>query len=240
MAALEKMWEQGVTHVITTPHFRASTVKQPAEFESQMQRIDDAWRLLADAVRDNFPRMKLDRGVELALDDPSPTVTDGRLRLARTRFALVEFPYFAIPPNSTQPLVHMRASGITPIIAHPERYDDIERRTDILREWKQAGAFLQLNAGSLVGVYGPRVERNGWLCLKMGIVDYISSDYHARGKCLLTGAHERLIARRAATHLKVMSEHNGDRLLEGLDPTPVVPLPASSRWRRFIGAFRRG
>src|SRR5688500_12419507 len=154
------MSAQGITHVITTPHFRASTAKNPAEFELEMARIDSSWQLLVASARENFPQMKLDRGVELALDDPNPTASDPRLRLAGTRFMLVDFPYFMIPPNSAQPLIHLRAHGVTPIVAHPERYDDFQANQETFREWKHAGAFLQLNAGSLVGAYGPRVERN--------------------------------------------------------------------------------
>ena len=240
MAALEKMWEQGITQVITTPHFRASTVKDSRQFQVEMERVDAAWELLAQSVRDNFPRMKLDRGVELALDDPAPVATDARLRLAGTRFMLVEFPWFTIPPNSTQPLSHLRASGVTPIVAHPERYENIEPDLQIFREWKQAGAFLQVNAGSLVGAYGTRVDRNAWHLLRAGLVDYISSDYHARGNCLIAGARERIAARGGAGQLKTLAEYNGDRLIEGVDPIPVVPLRQSeSRWRRLKRAFRR-
>jgi len=240
LLALEKMWEQGITHVITTPHFLASTLKAPTEFESQMQLIDESWRRLVAAVTESFPQMKLDRGVELALDDPNPLVADARIRLAGTRFVLVEFPYFTVPPNSTQPLIHLRSSGVTPIVAHPERYENIGADLNQLLEWKHAGAFLQLNAGSLVGAYGTRVERAAWHCLKAGVVDYLSSDYHARGTCLSGGAGERLAARGGGDQLKALTEYNGDRLLQGLDPTPVVPLGRpDSRWRRLKRAFRR-
>jgi protein-tyrosine phosphatase len=240
LVALERMWEQGITHVITTPHFAASTVKQPAEFESQMGRIDASWDVLTQSVRDNLPRIKLDRGVELALDDPAPIVADPRLRLAGTRFALVEFPYFTIPPNSIQPLQRLKAQGVTPIVAHPERYENLAAPFETLRAWKHAGAFLQLNAGSLVGAYGTRVQRKAWQCLELGLVDYISSDYHARGACLLSGARERLAARGGTGQLKTLAEFNGDRLIKGLDPTPVGSLErAESRWGRVKRAFGR-
>src|SRR5687767_14959725 len=93
LVAVERMVVQGITHVITTPHFRASTAKNPSEFESEMARIDSSWQLLVEAAREKFPQIKLDRGVELALDDPNPIAGDHRLRLAGTRFILVEFPF---------------------------------------------------------------------------------------------------------------------------------------------------
>lgn len=240
LVAVERMWAQGITHVITTPHFRASTAKNPAQFESEMGRIDASWQLLVESVRENFPQMKLDRGVELALDDPNPVATDSRLRLAGTRFMLVEFPYFTIPPNSVQPLVHLRRNGVTPIVAHPERYENLNAHYQTFSEWKQAGAFLQLNAGSLIGAYGPRVERNAWRCLRAGLVDYLSSDYHARGNCLVAEARAELTSKGGGSQLRTLSELNGRRLVQGLDPTPVDPFARpESLWQRLRRALRR-
>ena len=239
LVAVEKMSAQGITHIITTPHFQASTVKQSAEFDTQMTKIDAAWEILLEAVRKNFPRMKLDRGVELALDDPDPVVKDSRLRLAGTRFVLVEFPWFNIPANSAEPLKRLKASGVTPIVAHPERYENIDPGFQILREWKMAGAFLQLNAASLTGGYGPRVERNAWQCLRLGLVDFLSSDYHARGRCEVAGARERVTVRRGEGLLRMLAGINGDRLLDGLDPIPVDRLRSESAWDRVKRAFRR-
>lgn len=238
LIALQRMWAQGITRVLTTPHFRASVVKDAVEFELQMAPIDASWELLVQAVREKLPQLRLDRGVELALDDPSPVATDGRLRLAGTRFVLVEFPNFRIPPNSIRPLAHLRASGVTPIVAHPERYDDIDAHFETFREWRKAGAFLQLNAGSVVGAYGAAIERNAWRCLKAGSVDYLSSDYHARGNCAVAEAREKLAARGATSQMRTLSD-NGDRLVDGLDPMPVVPFARpESRWRRLKRAFR--
>ena len=238
LVAIERMSAQGITHIITTPHFQASTVKQPAEFDAQMKKIDAGWEILVEAVRTNFPRMKLDRGVELALDDPDPVAKDPRLRLAGTRFLLVEFPWFNIPANSVQPLIRLRASGVTPIVAHPERYENTDPGFQVLRQWREAGAFLQLNAASLTGGYGPRIERNAWQCVRLGLVDFLSSDYHARGVCAVAGARKRLRARGGEVLLKTLAGLNGDRLLQQLDPIPVEPLGPEPLWRVLKRAFK--
>ena len=237
LAAVDKMSAQGITHIITTPHFQASTVKRPAEFDAQMKKIDAGWEILAEAVNRNFPRLKLDRGVELALDDPDPVANDPRLRLAGTRFVLVEFPWFNIPAGSVQPLMRLKASGVTPIVAHPERYQNIDSAFQIVRDWRRAGAFLQLNAASLTGGYGPRIERNAWECLKLGAVDYLSSDYHARGVCAVARARERIKTRGGEGLLKTLHGYNGDRLLKGVDPLPVDPLAIESPWERLKKAL---
>jgi len=240
LQALANMWSQGIKHVIATPHFRASALGQPAEFARSIAPIDASWRLLVDASREKLPHLKLDRGVELALDDPEPVVSDERVRLAGTQFVLVEFPSFNVPYNSTHPLITLRTAGVTPIVAHPERYENLDSKLEIVRAWKQAGAFLQLNAGSLVGAYGPKIERTAWKCLELGVIDYISSDYHSRGVCLVAAARQRIVARGGEFVFRGLSESNGDRLVAGLPPVPVDPLRVrKSPWARLGRAFRR-
>src|SRR3954467_1225718 len=68
--ALVKMWRQGIKCVITTPHFRASALNNATEFKSRIREIDDAWDLLRPAAKDASPEMRLERGVEMALDEP--------------------------------------------------------------------------------------------------------------------------------------------------------------------------
>ena len=90
LAALRKMAEQGITHVITTPHFRASTLNRPDEFTERMNEIDEGWEKLQSAVSESMLPLRIDRGVEMALDEPIVSPTDERVRLAGSRFMLVE------------------------------------------------------------------------------------------------------------------------------------------------------
>jgi protein-tyrosine phosphatase len=244
LSALKKMWVQGIRHVITTPHFRASTINRPKEFAAQMARIDEAWAILLRAAPGSVPEMRLDRGVELALDEPNFPLSDSRLRLAGTQFMLVEFPYFTVPPNSGQALGQLRRSGIIPIVAHPERYDNMGDGLELLADWNRSGAFLQLNAGSVVGAYGSRPEKLAWRCLEAGAVDYISSDYHSRGKCLVAEAGRRIADRGGESQFRVLTGVNGARLIAGAEPAAVMPL-ARPRWgwrhltKAILGKLRR-
>jgi len=238
LVALRKMAQQGITHVITTPHFRASTLNRPDEFAAQMREIDEAWEKLRLAVSECMPGFRLDRGVELALDEPKVSTTDERMRLAGSRFMLVEFPYFTIPPNSAQALAQLRAAGVTPIVAHPERYENLEKDLVSLYQWKESGAFLQLNAGSITGAYGRSVDRIAWLCLEVGMIDFISSDYHARGNCLTALAKDRFDECEGSSQFRALTI-NGERLLMGIDPVPVPPVQRrASAWKRVKRALR--
>jgi protein-tyrosine phosphatase len=149
------------------------------------------------------------------------------------------FRIFTIPPHSGEALAKLRQSGTTPIIAHPERYTNIDDDLEILGEWKRIGAFLQLNAGSLVGAYGSAIEERGWQVVERGLADYVSSDYHARGKLLSALATERMRARKGDVQSRSVSVTNPARSAARREPVAIDPLPKAGRFRALRAALRR-
>lgn len=73
-------------------------------------------------------------------------------------YLLVEAPYFSPLPALNDLIFRMRLKGITPLIAHPERCFEFERKGRAA-EAVAAGALLQLDIGALVGRYGPTAKK---------------------------------------------------------------------------------
>lgn len=240
LQALRAMQEQGVTHVITTPHFRASTLLEPARFEERMGKIDAAWEALRAALASSGLTVRIDRGVELALDAPRLPALDARVRLAGTRNVLVEFPSFSVPPNSAEALLHLRVAGLLPIVAHPERYENLVDGLETMHAWRRSGAALQVNAGSLTGYYGGSVQKRAWAILAEGSYDFLCSDFHGRGDCLLDDCGRLMRERGAEEQFGMLTSVNGSRLLAGQDPLPVSPLATrGGLWSRVKGMLGR-
>ena len=42
-------------------------------------------------------------------------------------------------------------NGITPIIAHPERYKKVQNDLNIIFDWINAGCIIQVDSGSVLG-----------------------------------------------------------------------------------------
>lgn len=238
-AAMETMYAQGVRCIITTPHFNASTSESPAELAAYLERLEPAWEQ-ARGVAAQFPGLRLERGVEAALDTPRPDFGDPRLRLAGTPFVLVEFPFFQVPPDVCPVLFQLKVRGWRPIIAHPERYMNAASDLSDVAEWRRVGALVQVNAGSLLGRYGDRPARLAWRLLGAGFADYLSSDYHARGRLALSEVRASLERRGGTSQADLLLRVNAARLLEGHDPHPVAPLrPPVPLWRRLLGLGAR-
>jgi protein-tyrosine phosphatase len=235
-AALATLHEQGVRTVVVTPHLRASLVRREAAFAEYMARVDAAWAELR-AVAGAYPEMQLRRGFEIMLDVPDPELGDARLRLGGTSFVLVEFAYLSVPPNARQVLYGIHQQGLTPVVAHPERYQGMREAIHRAEEWRASGARLQVNAGSLLGRYGPGPREVAWRLLARGWGDYVASDFHARGMPRMAAARAALEQAGGALQARLLMEENPARLLAGEPPLPVPPLrPARlPLWRRFLG-----
>lgn len=225
-----------VVDVITTPHLRASMIDHPHELDPFLAAMEEAWSALKGLATEEFPEMSLERGMEVMLDIPAPDLSDPRVRLGGTSFVLIEFPFMSIPPHSVPALRNVVERGWVPVVAHPERYRNMTANHDLVEHWRDAGARIQVNSGSLVGQYGAAARTIAWELLRRGCVDYMSSDYHSRGKLLVTDAAAALEKRGGSLQLHTLMTENPERLVRNEMPIPVEPLDdeAVPVWKKLL------
>lgn len=180
LEALRALASEGVERVVATPHFRGSLLERPQRAGARLEHFDAAYDALVAAARSRSIPMEIERGVEFKLDVPEIDLSDPRLRLGGTRFALVEFASFQLPPFAGNQLRAVVEAGWTPVLAHPERYFGVERALDRVREWVEAGVLLQVNLRSLAGGYGPGARKVAEELLATGRACCVASDYHSR------------------------------------------------------------
>ena len=234
--ALATMQGQGIGNVITTPHLRASLLKNERGRDIYLERVDSSWQFLSATAAAKFPDVRLERGFEILLDIPEIDLGDPRLRLAKSMFALVEFPFLSIPPHSDRVLFDIKMQRYVPIVAHPERYRDIQDNPDAADGWRRVGALLQVNAGSLLGKYGPEAERTGWELLRRGWASYVCSDYHAKGNCDSAAAAVAIRDRGGVEQVGLLFTTNPERILTSELPDSVPPL--QEKRGRFLDRLR--
>ncbi|MBX9929261.1 MAG: hypothetical protein K2X99_10140 [Gemmatimonadaceae bacterium] len=236
LAAIAVMVRDGVTRIVTTPHFDGSLTLDRARLAARLGELDRGWtRLQAEAAR-AFPRLELQRGVELMLDVPEPDLSDARLRLNGSRAVLVEFVGLLLPPNAELAIRALRRANFLPVLAHPERYRNHDDAYTVLARCRGAGAVLQLNIGTLLGKFGTTATTHAARLLALGWGDIVSSDYHARGMPgigeAITGLHQGGYA----TQAELLSVTNPARVLMGQAPLPVPPIVPGKKalawWKR--------
>ncbi len=165
--------EQGVGKLILTPHYRRGY------FETSRERVQRQFlELKKQAAEAEIP-------VELFLGCEFFRQNDMQLLLnAEKRFCMAETPYVLLEfmPEDLSDTIwrftgELLISGYRPILAHAERYRAL-RDQKLIHRLIEAGAYIQINAGSILG-------ENGWLtkrfCVKLlreKAVHLIGSDAH--------------------------------------------------------------
>lgn len=231
-AALGAFRAEGTMQLITTPHFMGSLTRNREMLDDRLAQLDAGWARLREVVDADAAHhgsaMRVERGVEVMLDVPDPDLSDPRLRLAGTTYALVEYPGLRLPPlNAEFAVIALREQGWDPIIAHPERYRNLaDYGYGLLERFKAVGARLQVNAGSLFGDHGKTAAAHAMNILTMGLADYVASDYHARGLPRLHDFNHALIEAGYPEQAQLLGVVNPGRLIDGLAPLPVPPFVA--------------
>ena len=95
---------------------------------------------------------------------------------------LVEFQTYMMPKGFENHLYELKISGVTPIIAHPERYKPIQDDIKIIEQLINSGCLIQIDAGSLIGHFGKNCKLVAETMLRRNMVHLVGSDAHGRGK----------------------------------------------------------
>jgi len=91
---------------------------------------------------------------------------------------LLEFPDSHILPGSDKLVEWLLSRKIRPLISHPERNKDVMRDLESIAPFVQMGCWLQLTAGSVTGVFGPRCRARSRQLLERGWANVLASDGH--------------------------------------------------------------
>lgn len=242
LASIDRFRQVGIRRVVTTPHIRASLTLDASHCEERLSEVTEAWATAAAAVTDEFPEVEYLRGHEVMLDIPEPDLSDPRIRMAGTSFVLLEWPRLHIPPGTSRVLRWIRQQGYHPIIAHPERYAGMVREPEIAARWREAGAYLQVNFGSLVGRYGSEAQVVAFRLLESGFADFMASDFHGHSSLKLykNEAWAALEERDGVESLDFLCRTNPSRMLLDLEPLPVPAIgPPPGIFTRLRDMIRR-
>ena len=75
-----------------------------------------------------------------------------------SRYVLLEPSHHVKPPRFEEAVFELVAAGYTPVITHPERLTWIEEHYDVFLRLVRQGAWMQLTAGALTGLFGARAK----------------------------------------------------------------------------------
>lgn len=161
----------GILQVWLTPHIMEDIPNTTAGLRERFAELQAAWsgkvelHLGAEYMLDNLFDERLGAGDLLPLGNKGDHL-------------LVETSYFSAPIDLRGTLDRIRSKGFHPMLAHPERYVYMDKKEYC--ELNARGVKMQMNLGSLTGLYGPAVKRKASWLLKNGMYDCAGTDLHRK------------------------------------------------------------
>lgn len=168
--------DSGVRAMAMTPHCNI-----PGFYENYDGReLRGLFRKLSVAVREAGIPLELYPGMEVfGQENLNKLLREHRLiPINDGRYLLIEFDFGEEPDWMNFLLEMVRAAGLDPLVAHPERYGAVQADPDLAYKWALQGYALQVNKGSILGRFGRKEQRTAELLLEHELVACIASDAH--------------------------------------------------------------
>ncbi len=168
--------DSGVKILVATPH-----ANQRGRFENYYRNdIKQRFLDLKEAVKQAGIPIRLVFGMEIysSLDLPDLLENGLLCGLNCSDYYLVEFPFEAELEYMYACVDMIFESGGIPVIAHPERYTEIQRNPGVLYEWIREGVCTQVNKGSIFGNFGSGARRAAEYLYAYDLVTCVGSDAH--------------------------------------------------------------
>ncbi len=165
----------GYLGAVTTPHIMAGT------YPNDRNTLEPAFAKLREAVFNKHPQFQLALGAEYFLDASLlEKVANGEDLLAPGGRLLFELAFGAPPEDGLlrEFLFEVQVRGLQPVMAHIERYPYWHGELHRFGDFAEQGVWLQVNAASIVGAYGPEVQQAAETSIERGWVSLLGTDAH--------------------------------------------------------------
>ena len=172
---LKKAEQSGTTDIIATPHFMRGRFE--VEYNEVLKKVEE----LKEISRENNIDINIYAGQEVYYSRKLLEYYNDKIigTINNSKYMLIELPMLEFNIEEViNTIYELQIRGITPIIAHPERYKPFIKKPSMINALIKEGMLFQLNAGSIAGDFGKDVKKTATKYLENNIYSFIGSDGH--------------------------------------------------------------
>jgi len=178
-ALLEESYRQGVRTIVSTSHRRKGMFETPEEkIAANFKQVQELAKEIADDLTILY-------GAEIYYtSDVLEKLEQGRIpKLGGTTYALIEFSMSTPYKEIHSALSNVLRLGLTPVVAHIERYHCLENDEKRVRELINMGCYMQINSSSVLKpkLFGDKykfMKKRAQFFLDHDLVHFVASDMH--------------------------------------------------------------
>lgn len=179
LSLIEESYRQGVRIIVSTSHRRKGMFETPEDI------IFKNFSIVKHEAEKRFEHLQILYGGELYYT--SDMLEKLKLKqiptLNNTKFALIEFSMQTSWKDIHTALSNVSMLGITPVVAHIERYNALENQKERVKEIINMGCYTQINSShilkqKLFNDKHKRFKKRARYFLEENLVHFVASDMH--------------------------------------------------------------
>ena len=181
-ALLEEAYAQGVRTIVSTSHRRKGMFETP---EDKIAANFHEVQQIAKEVADDLTILY---GAEIYYTSDILEKLDKKIipTLGGTSYALIEFSMTTPYREIHSALNNVLRLGITPVVAHIERYHCLENETKKVQDLINMGCYMQINSSSVLKpkLFGEKykfMKKRAQFFMEQDLVHFVASDMHNLG-----------------------------------------------------------
>ena len=173
---MKHAFDQGVTDVVNTTHFQHPLFM---DIDHSIERIENIKSSLQKKLYENDIFIEIHLGYEVYYYENLLKIIEQPLvTMGKGKYILIEFAPHNIPSSQKSTLFELKMNGVTPIIAHPERYKAVQENLNLIYDWINSGCLIQIDCGSLLGLMGKKAKKASLSIIKEKCCHILASDAH--------------------------------------------------------------
>ena len=179
---LTESYRQGVRTIISTSHRRKGMFETPEEkIAANFHEVQQIAKEVADDLTILY-------GAEIYYTSDILEKLDRKIipTLGGTSYALIEFSMITPYRDIHSALSNVLRLGITPVVAHIERYHCLENDVKKVQDLINMGCYMQINSSSVLKpkLFGEKykfMKKRAQFFMEQDLVHFVASDMHNLG-----------------------------------------------------------
>lgn len=178
---MDMAYADGIRHICFTPHFKIYHFKSASSIEKYNQAIAISFDAAVEYAREKYPDLKLYLGNEVMYHSEVIESSESNhfKNINGGSYFLVEFQPEVSVYDMRNAIRNILRKGYRPVIAHVERYAELYKKPDFVRELREYGALFQVNASSVAKIRFGKTASFIKSLFKRSYVDVIATDAHS-------------------------------------------------------------
>ena len=226
-------YSEGIRKIINTSHYHPN-------FEYiKGKELFECIKEFNNTLKENNIDIEVFIGNELYYSEDIIDIIEQKefYTLNNSKYLLIEFPPIRFPKNLVDIIYEIKIRGYIPILAHVERYKEVQENINLIYECINEGALIQVNASSIMGKNRKEAEKTSKILLDNNMVHFIATDAHSseRRRPLIKETYNYVVDKYGDKFAEILFIENPSKVIEDEDINIKLPI----RYQKPKGFFKK-